>query len=187
MTARVHKKTNGQRPHAGRFSVRRRPQAQLIAMRLLRYGAVVLAVLLLVSSSISDNIQKLVDASLAAARTDALSQRQVQARASLLRLVSADADAVRGMDVDDLALLFGTPGLRREERTVYVLQYLSPICAMDVYFKQGRERPAYVEYRLRDAGAGHAACVQSLFLQARFEKTPVIPEPVAVVAPNGRV
>lgn len=169
MTAsKPKRKKSGQPKKAGRLLVRHRPQAQVIAFRLLRYGVCVLAVMLLVSSTISDNIQKLVQSSLAASQVEALSAGQTQARASLLRLVTADTDGVRGLTINDVMLLFGRPNLRREEGKVFTLQYLSSLCAMDVYFKQGRKRPAYVEYRLSDGTAGHAACVQSLFEQAKF-------------------
>jgi len=178
--ARKRKKSsNGQRPNAGRQAFAHMPQAQQLALRLLGRGFLLFVLLVLASSTISDPLQRLVQQGLneaqVAGHIASMTDADVQARASLLRRVAEDADAVRGLDGGDLQLLFGQPGLKRAEAGAQSWHYVSAECALDIYFAQGGVYPVYAEYRLRDGAATDAqkSCVRSLFAGA--QRTALLP------------
>jgi|GEM_PF-2814908 len=193
------KSSNGQRQNAGRQAFGKRflsgqafahmPQAQQLALRLLGRGMLLLVLLVLASSTISDPLQRLVQQGLneaqVAGHIASMTDADVQARASLLRRVAEDADAVRDLKGDDLLLLFGQPGLKRAEAGAQSWHYVSAECALDIYFAQGGVYPVYAEYRLRDTtvkdgrvkdGAtidAQQSCVRSLFAGA--QRTALLP------------
>lgn len=184
-------KPNGRRASAGRSdskTVSARPQGEAIAKRLAVRTFCLLMLLIPAASTVNDGIQSLVTRSLAASPKITLTDRDVQTRASLLRRVAADTDAVRGLDGKELRLLFGDPVLIRREEKAQSLHFTSAQCALDVYYDGRGVKPAYVEYRLKGTGTAeaHKACLQSLFAGARFETKPDQPTQSAAV-PDGRV
>ncbi|NBX66586.1 MAG: hypothetical protein EBQ96_06280 [Proteobacteria bacterium] len=180
----------GQRKNAGRTHLRtksKRPQAQVLALGIMARAFCLLLLLIPAASTVSDSVQSLVIRSFGGALTN-MTDMQAQTRASLLRRVASDTDAVRGLDTDDIQLLFGMPYLVRREGPVRSLHYTSAECALDVYYKDTQIKPVYVEYRLRGDGTGvaHQTCLQALFSGARFEAVPTVPT-IEASAPDGRV
>lgn len=184
-------KHNGRRASAGRSdskTVLLKPQGEAIAKRLAIRAFCLFLLLVPAASTVSDGIQDLVTRSLAASPKITLTDKDVQTRASLLRRVAADTDAVRGLDAEQLNLLFGEPVLVRREENVQSMHFTSAQCALDVYYDGQGRKPAYVEYRLKGTGTAeaHKACLQSLFAGARFMTKPDQPTQSAS-APESRV
>lgn len=198
------KKSNGQRK-AGRFSLPAEP-TQVLAMRILARGLLIIAVCVLASSTLSDPLQKLaMEASAESARVHGavpMADHLQQERLALLRRTAANADAVRHLSLRELSLLFGEPTLKREEPEAVSWHFTSGECALDVYFPRRAEDgsmqdPVYAEYRVRGQvqedglvpGKGrldHKACVRSLFSHARFPKSGEEINPVSSLrAPAG--
>jgi hypothetical protein len=182
--ARKRLKKNGQQL-AGRFSSARFGTSQQMALRLIGRAALIISVCVLASSTLSDPLQKLADETIVmSARTQDIPKYRQQERLALLRRTAQNADGVRGLSPDELALLFGTPTLKREEPEVESWHFTSGECALDVYFPrkavmQLTRHPVYAEYRVRgDAGEegliegkqalDHKSCVKSLFSHAKF-------------------
>jgi hypothetical protein len=158
------------------------PHSQTLARIILSRSALLVAVAVLASSTLSDPLQRLAQEGLAErARLQGYADTtslQEQERLALLRRAAEDADAVRHFSAQELALLFGTPSLKRREGEVESWHFTARDCALDVYFPAGADHPRYAEYRVRgragDSGleAGqrldHKACVRSLFANARL-------------------
>ncbi len=161
-TRKKRKPDPGQHAFAGRgfFATAHLPQAQRLGLRILARGALLLLVVLLASSTISDPLQSIVRQALGDLRPDAVQMKQ----AALLRRVADDADAVRGLDGAQLTLLFGAPELQRHEAQTVSWHYVCAECALDLYFRQGQAHPVYAEYRMRgdEAPQTHQSCVEAL-------------------------
>lgn len=159
-------KKTGQRPHAGRFAI-----SQQLAMRLMGLAFLLMAILLLGASTISDPVQALVkEASTEFMHKDTA----LPMRAALLRHTAAEPDDVRDLDQNELMILFGKPTLIRHEGPVTTWQFASGECALDIYFRDRAEKPVYAEYRVRGSAEGpdvsqarfdHRSCVRSLFIK----------------------
>lgn len=177
----------GQRKNAGRFALLSQQNVMVVFGRMLGRAALIIAVCVLASSTITDSLQKLSERGMAeAARIsdlrDFTSFRQ-QERLALLRRTAADADAVRHLSAADLSLLFGEPSLKRDEPEAESWHFTSQECALDIYFNKRpgalSPKPVYAEYRVRgdveDSGVvegterlDHRSCLRSLYSHAKF-------------------
>lgn len=164
MARTAKKQQNGLHANAGRFV--------LLLLFLL--------VVVLASSTISDEVQHLIDDSIAehARVHNGAADEHEHIRAALLRRTAMDADAVRHLSTDELLTLFGEPSLKRQEGETMSWHFTSGECALDIYFPQNKKRPAYAEYRVRGEieegglvekaqGLDHKACLKSLYASAR--------------------
>lgn len=138
-------------------------------MRILIYAGCILLLSLPAASTLSDRVQTLVAGEVARIGGGGWSGLAVQKRAALLRRALESPDALERMDDQAITALFGAPHLRRREGGAQSWHYISASCAVDLYFKDGAHRPAYVEYRLggQDLPQARRLCVRALFSAAR--------------------
>jgi len=172
-------KKSGQLPPAGRITfspVKGMAGGQAIAMRFAGRIVLLVSILILGASTLSDPVAAVVRQGL----SETMQRQNMSApdgtlamRAALLRHMAASPDDVRDMSQDDLIIVFGTPSLVRREGEVTAWQFASGECALDLYFR-GKQRPVYAEYRVRGSAEGkvsktpldHKACLKSLFVKA---------------------
>jgi len=68
-------------------------------------------------------------------------------RVALVKQAVRTPQSIGVMNRDDIQILLLNPSLKRSEETVVAWHYHGESCALDVYFRDDKSRPDYIEFR----------------------------------------